>query len=148
MIGIRSGKNVLAGLLFAGFGVLGLVLGRDYEAGTAFRMGAGYFPMVVGWALVLLGLSLLVMGLSVEGERMKGVRVRPLFFVLASVVLFAVLVRPFGLIVATVVMTLVARAGGWDWKPLEIALLALVLAGGAVLLFVQGLGLPVSVWPG
>lgn len=147
MITIRSSKNVFAGLLFSAFGALGLVLGRDYEVGTAFRMGAGYFPMVVGWALLLLGLSMLIMGFAVDGERVKGVMLRPLFFVLASVILFAVLVRPLGLVVATVLMTLVARAGGWDWRPLEIILLAFVLAGGSVLLFIYGLGLPFPVWP-
>ena len=145
--GIRSSRSVLAGLLFASFGAAGLVLGRRYEAGTAFQMGPGYFPMLVGWALVLIGGWLAVMGFAVSGEAMQKVMLRPLVLVLGSVVIFALFVRPLGLFIATIMLICVAGAGGRDFRPREITVLALVLAAGSVLVFVWGLGLPFSVWP-
>ncbi len=147
MIGLRANKNVLAGLLFAGFGAAGLVLGRRYDVGTAFQMGPGYFPTLVGWALVLIGGGIAVKGFVAGGEPMHKLMLRPLLLVLGSVVIFALLVRPLGLFVATAAMIAVAGAGGWDFRPREIALLALVMAAGSVLVFVWGLGLPFSVWP-
>jgi hypothetical protein len=147
LVQIRSGKNILAGILFAGCGALGLILGQDYAVGSAFRMGPGYFPTIVGWALVLIGLVIAGMGFAVDGEEVPRIAIRPLILVLASVVLFGLLLRPFGLIISIVVLTVVARLGGWDMKPLEIAILALVLTAGSVLVFVYGLGLPFSAWP-
>ena len=37
-------KNLLAGLMFIAFGLFGLWLGRDLDAGTAGDMGPGVFP--------------------------------------------------------------------------------------------------------
>ena len=144
---IRSSRNVWAGLLFAGFGAAGLVFGRRYEVGSAFQMGPGYFPLLIGWALVLIGGWMAMMGFVAHGEPMQKVVLRPLLLVLGSVVIFALVVRPAGLFVATVVMIVVAGAGGWDFRPREIAVLALFLAAGSVVVFVWGLGLPFSAWP-
>ena len=146
-MGIRSSRNVLAGLLFASFGVVGLVLGRKYEVGTASQMGPGYFPALVSWALVLIGSWMAMMGFVVAGEPVQKVMLKPLLLVLGSVVIFALVVRPAGLFVATVVMILVAAAGGWDFRPREITVLALLLAASSVLVFIWGLGLPFSALP-
>ena len=52
--GLRSNQDVLAGVLFLLIG-LGAVAGaRDYEMGTAMRMGPAYFPTVLGWILYAL----------------------------------------------------------------------------------------------
>lgn len=44
-------REVLAGCLFLGFGLTGLLVGSAYASGTAMRMGAGYFPWLVSLAL-------------------------------------------------------------------------------------------------
>ena len=147
MVRVRSPKNLWAGLLFASFGALGLVLGRHYQVGTAFQMGPGYFPLVVGWALVLIGGWIAVTSLLVEGEPVQRFMMRPLLLVLGSVVAFALTVRPLGLFAATALTIVLAGVGGRGFRPLELAVLALGLAVGAVLVFVWGLGLPFSVWP-
>jgi len=144
---IRSTRNVFAGLLFASFGAVGLVLGRRYDVGTAFQMGPGYFPILVGWALVLIGGWMTMMGIVVDGEPMQKIMLRPLLLVLGSVVIFALVVRPAGLFVAAVAMIVVAGAGGWDFRLREVTILALFLAAGSVLVFIWGLGLPFSAWP-
>lgn len=147
MFAVRSTKNVLAGILFIGTGAVGLIIGRDYEIGDAFRMGAGYFPMVVGTGLVGTGLAIMLMGFTVDGEKVPRISLRPLLFVLGAVVIFALMLPPFGLVLSTVVLTVLSRLAGWDRKPAEIAILALALSGGAGLIFVYGLGLPLPLWP-
>src|SRR3954471_21744194 len=56
-------RDVLAGLLFVGVALLGLWLSRDYPVGTALRMGTGYVPRLLCWALLGLGCLILVQGL-------------------------------------------------------------------------------------
>ena len=50
--------DALAGLLFIAFGLLFGVQALGLELGTAFRMGPGYFPLVLSGILILLGLAI------------------------------------------------------------------------------------------
>src|SRR5438045_9093822 len=56
-------KNVLSGLLFVAIAALGLWISRNYPVGTALRMGTGYVPRLLCWALLGLGVIVLVQGL-------------------------------------------------------------------------------------
>lgn len=48
-------------------GAAAVVIARNYPFGTASRMGAGFFPLVLGVALVLFGLYFIARGLSLPG---------------------------------------------------------------------------------
>ena len=56
-------KDVLAGLLFIGFAVIGLWASRNYPIGTTTRMGTGYVPRLLCWILLGLGALVFVQGL-------------------------------------------------------------------------------------
>jgi hypothetical protein len=47
-LGVRLTKNFLAGLMFIGFGLLGLWLSVPLDNGTLSDMGPGYFPRDFG----------------------------------------------------------------------------------------------------
>lgn len=137
----------MAGLLLASFGGIGVWLGSGYALGTAARMGPGFFPLLVSAALLTFGLLTSVVAF-VSDEPLEGNwALRPLVLVLASVAVFALALRPFGLIVATMLLVGVSALGGRGSRLVETVLLAIGLSGFAVLLFVKGLGIPVRVWP-
>jgi hypothetical protein len=73
---------------------------------------------------------------------------RPLLFVLASVLVFGGLIEWSGLVPATIGMVLVAAAASTDTRWLETTIVGIVLAGAAVLIFVKGLGLTMKILPG
>ena len=52
---IRNRKDFWSAVMFVLFGVLFIIWSRDYQFGTAQRMGPGYFPTVLGYMLVFLG---------------------------------------------------------------------------------------------
>jgi len=52
---IKSQVDFWGGLLFVGFGLLAILVARDYPMGSAMRMGPGYFPTYIGLALVAIG---------------------------------------------------------------------------------------------
>jgi len=145
---IRGRQDFWAGLLFVSFGVLALIVGRNYPMGTAMRMGPGYFPMILGGLITLLGLALIVRGLLVRGEAIERISIVPLVLVLASVAVFAWTVEDFGILVAVagvVVISSLAR-GRPHWG--EILLVCVVMCALAVGLFTKALGLPFKIWPG
>jgi len=144
---IQSKKDFYAGLLFTFFGFVTLLLARRYPVGTASRMGSGYFPYMLGGALALIGLFIVVRALWVRGEPIPPWSLRPLLFVTGSVIGFALLVRPLGLILATLTLIIASSLGNTELRMGEVAILCLVLVGMAVVLFAWGLGIPFNIWP-
>jgi hypothetical protein len=145
---IKAPKDFWAGLMFLAFGIGFAWAAQNYQMGTAVRMGPAYFPTMLGGLLAVLGLSVLVKSFVVGGERVSHFFLKPLILVLGGVVIFALLLRPLGLIAATFALILVAALGGYDFRIREVLILFLCLAIFAVLVFVKGLGLPFTLCPG
>ena len=139
-------KDVVAGLIYIGFGGLMLWVGLGYKMGTAGDMGPGYFPRVLATMLILLGVASLVRGFTVRGDRLGGVAWKPLVLVLASSVLFGLLLERAGLAVALAVLVLVSATASkkfkFDWRAL-LGLAALIAF--CILCFVKGLGVPMPI---
>jgi hypothetical protein len=72
---------------------------------------------------------------------------RSLWVVLFSVVVFGYVLKPLGLVAATVLLVFISAWGGHEFKWKEVAIMSVALAIFSVLSFVHGLGLPMNVWP-
>ena len=147
---IFDAREVLAGVLFLGFGVAGLLIGSDYASGTAMRMGAGYFPWLVSLALCGLGVVLLVRGLALSRERValgELFQARPGLSIGGSVVAFALLLPSLGLALSTLLMTLLSGLARRRAHLGELTVLGCVLGLFSVLVFAYGLGLNLPAWP-
>ena len=58
MTTLEKPRDVVGGLVVAGIGAGFLLFGRELEVGTSFRMGPGYFPLILALLLMALGLAL------------------------------------------------------------------------------------------
>ncbi len=72
---------------------------------------------------------------------------KPLILIVASGVVFAYLLKPLGLVLATMLLVFVAALGGHEYKFKEVAIVAVALAIFSVVVFVYGLTLPFQIWP-
>ncbi len=149
---ILINKTVLSGLMFAGVGLFGLYVSRNYPIGTTLDMGTGYVPRLLCWLLVALGAIVLLQGYrEYQATREAGVGVfaawRGLFFVTASMVVFALTLETLGLVVAIMLLVGVGAFGARDLRVVETAIAGVVLAAMSWAIFVVGLGLPIPVWP-
>src|SRR5262245_17730574 len=97
MIRVKAPQDFWAGVLFASIGCAALWFGRDYRFGTIMAMGPGYLPAVLGWALVAIGAFLCVRSLAVTGPAIEASDYRPQVFILAAIVIFALLIERVGL---------------------------------------------------
>ena len=139
---MRSNQDLLAGVLFLLIG-LGAVAGaRDYEMGTAMRMGPAYFPTVLGWILYAFGAFLLLRGIARGGGAAVTWGWRPLAFVTLALLAFGFVIPRFGLIPALAAMFLACTAAGRGYRIGEVLLLTAVLSAFAVGVFVYALKLP------
>ncbi len=104
MLKIVDQKQFLSGLFFL---LIGLVALKKLPAdlGTASEMGPGYFPMLLGICLILLGASSMVLAVRAHVvERIERIPVVASIFILAGVVAFSFLIRPFGLAISLAVL--------------------------------------------
>jgi len=139
---IRNNKDFWAGVMLIATGVAAVFIARDYPLGSAFRMGPGYFPSVLGGILALFGLVLLARGFRSNEQIVGGWSRRALIILPLSFVLFGVLMDHAGFVPALAVLIFGSAVGGREFKIGEVALLTVVLTVLSIGIFVWGLGLP------
>jgi fumarate reductase subunit C len=146
---IRHQKDFWSGVMFLAVGLAFVGLARDYELGTAQRMGPGYFPTALGALLAVLGLIVAIKGLAREerGGDIARFHFGPLAVVLGAVALFALLLRPAGLVAALTVLIGVSAYASHEFRLREVVPLAAFLVVLVLAVFIWGLGLVVPVWP-
>jgi putative tricarboxylic transport membrane protein len=143
---IPRSKDFWAGILFLGFGVLALVIARNYTMGSAVRMGPGYFPTALGWILTGLGVIIGVRGLLASEDPIDTGALRP-FLVLVAILAFALALDPLGLVVAIILLIGISALAGHEFHWLETIVLTAILLVVSLVVFVWGLGLQFKVWP-
>lgn len=145
---IKSPKDFWAGLMFIAFGLFFAIWAwKNYQMGTAVRMGPAYFPTVLGGLLAVLGVLVLIPSFAVEGPKVPKFGFRPLILVLVGCLAYGYLMKPLGLVLATVALVFISAFGGHEFKWKEVAVLSAFLIIFSVVVFVKGLTLPFPLWP-
>jgi Tripartite tricarboxylate transporter TctB family len=135
-------------LLFLFFGLVAVIVSRNYPMGSSLRMGPGYFPVILGGLLTLIGMVCCVRSLFAKGEVMAAMGVRPLLLILSAVGVFAISIESAGIVVATVLSIVIAALASRESRMLEVVALTVFMLALAVGVFTYALGLPFKVFPG
>lgn len=146
---IRHAQNFWSGAMFVAFGLAFALGARNYDLGTAQRMGPAYFPMMLGALLALLGAIVMLRALIDKGAdgAIERFHFAPLLSVLGAVAAFALLLRPAGLVIALGALIGIGALGSHVRRWREIVALGVALAVLVPAVFVRGLGLVIPLWP-
>jgi hypothetical protein len=142
----RAGiKDIVSGLIFIGFGAAFGYAASGYQLGTAFRMGPGYFPLVLAGFLAVLGVAILVKGVTAAASEtpIGPVPWRGTVFILGALVYFGATIRGVGLAPAVFGAGLLSALASRHNAPVAALLLAAALTLFCVLIFHYGLGIAV-----
>ncbi len=142
-------KNLAAGAIFTAIGAYFCIAAvLNLRMGTAFRMGPGYFPIIVGGLLVLFGIAVAVLGGESGRPDVGPVAWRGFILITVAPLVFGVVVEALGLVPAMVASVFVSAFAS---RKMTI-LLAIILTAGlttfCVLVFSVGLGLPLPLFAG
>jgi putative tricarboxylic transport membrane protein len=156
-------KDFWGGVLFAFIGLLFAVIARGipgmsflpgYSMGTPARMGPGFFPFYLGVILLALGIIIAIIGFrhpdagKVEESLFPKFHWGPILWVLGAVVMFGLILKPAGMLIAGFLLTIVASAGNPEkFHTRDVIILAIVLVIFCALVFVWGLKLPIPLCP-
>jgi len=148
MIRVKNPQDLGAGIVFVLIGAAGLYSGKDLAFGTASKMGPGYFPMILSALILALGVGVGLKALAIEGPGIEPIRLRPILFVVAAILMFGFLLNTVGLALTAVFLTVVAAYARRDVNLIEALLLGAGLAIFAVVVFVYALSQPLPAWWG
>jgi len=146
---IRDQRAFAEGALFLAFAIFFFVTALNYPAGSAARMGPGYFPRLLAIVLAAIGLFAMLGAVRPTAERQGLPRwdIKGLAWVTGSVALFALLLFPLGLIGALFALIVVSSKASPEFTWTGALANAAILIALCLLVFVSGLGLQLPVWP-
>jgi hypothetical protein len=144
---IKSSLDVGGGLFLLALAVVGYIGAFSLPFGQLSGIGSGLLPKVVAVLVGAFGLTLLLQGFLSEGDKLERWAIRGPIFVLSGVLVFALTIRPWGLLVAGPLAVIVSAFADRDTQPVEVAVLAVALTMVSGLLFKELLSLPIPFDP-
>src|SRR6187402_1522077 len=140
---------IVIGVLFAvvakGIKIGDSVLVAGYAMGTPARMGPAFFPFWLGLILTLFGAIIAVNGYRAKGgpdSAFPHFHWRAIAYVLGAVVLFGMILKPVGMLIAGIILVFIASYGNPEKVSMRAtAFLAVGLVTFCALVFVWGLKL-------
>ena len=150
-------EDLVSAAIFIVLGVSAFIMALDYRTGTLHRMGPGIFPLIVSGLMAILGGALAVQALVAwRLRRASGgeaglipdfAAMRALIFTMVSLLAFALLIRTAGMMIALTTMVFIATRAQPGRPILSSLILSASLAILCAVIFVYGIGLPISLWP-
>ncbi|MGY3235173.1 MFS family permease [Bradyrhizobium sp. USDA 4448] len=137
----------MGGIVLMALALFALWASSDLQGMRGFSFGAGTAPRMFGGLLVALGAGIALTGLLSDGPAMAHYSWRGPLFVMASIVFFALAIRPLGVVVAAFVSFLIAAMGTHETRWIETIIVGACLTLGCALLFPYVLGLPMPMFP-
>lgn len=144
---MRTAQKMVPGLFIVALGLTFLWFGRGYPVGTVRSMGPGMFPMALSILAIATGALIVVTDfIRAEDARMP-FRWSAVAAVLGALLAFSLLLEPAGLLpTGCVAVAILALAEG-RVRPVECAILGVVLSLAVWAVFGRGLGMPVHLLP-
>ena len=143
-------QDLIGGIAMLAIGSFAAIYAyQNLEIGELARMGPGFFPIVLGSALAVLGLLIALPAFFRRASGPLEIDFKSLFFVTLSLLMFAFLLRPLGILITSVLMVLVSTLPlslatvGWKTRILT----GLGVAAVTWVVFILGLGMNLPTWP-
>ena len=138
---IKNHRDFWAGVLFIVTGILFMILSRQYQLGTAAKMGPGYFPTILGGLMAVLGLMVMLPSFKGPVVKINRIELRMILLVLFAVAVYAFTLPKLGFIVALFLLILISSTASHEFKLKTTLISAVVLLVFSWLVFVKGLEL-------
>lgn len=146
-------RDLSVAAIAAAFALILLIFSTHLPLGTALRMGPGFVPRAVAFGLIFVAAGLALRGLLALRRRARPAAVeapvhwRGTASIGVSVLAFATLIQPIGLLASAVITVFVASLAQEGDGARQRVLLAGGLAAVAGAVFAYGLGLPLPILP-
>ncbi len=141
----HNGKDFWTGFIYILVGLAALIISRDYDMGTAVKMGPAYFPTILSVLLMIIGIISIVRSFVKSGSPIGVIAWRGLVLIVASTLLFGMIVRGAGVIIALPLLVIVSACASirFSWKTSLVEAVGITIF--CILIFLKGLGVPLPI---
>lgn len=141
----RNAKDFWTGLIYIFVGSAALIISRDYDMGTAVKMGPAYFPTILSVLLMVIGIISVLRSFLKSGSPIGVVAWKGLVLIVASTLLFGMIVRGAGLIIALPLLVIVSASASarFNWKTTLAEAVGITVF--SIIIFLKGLGVPLPI---
>jgi putative tricarboxylic transport membrane protein len=146
-IKVRGPQDFYGGLVLVLLAILALVASAELPGQRGFAFGPGTAPRLFSCLLAGVGAAVAVVGATADGPPIEKYKIYGPTLVVIAICLFAALIRPFGLVIATYTAFIVSIMGSTEMRWIESIIGAAVMTAFCWLLFVVLLNLPFQLWP-
>ncbi len=147
LVPVRAPQDFYGGLVLVVTAALALVASAELPGQRGFAFGPGTAPRLFAALLAGLGAAVAVIGVFTEGPKIEKYAIRGPVLVVASILAFAAMIRPLGLVIASYLTFLLSIFGSKEMRLVESIIGAAVMTAFCVGLFVYLLNLPFQLWP-
>ncbi len=144
---IRNPQDFYGGLVLIVVALIALWATRELPGMHGFAFGPGTAPRMFAVLLIAIGALIMAIGVFTEGPKVQRYAIRGPLLVVAAVMVFAVTIRPLGLVISSFVTVFIAAAAAEDVRWIESLIWAAILTLFCALLFPYALNLPLYLWP-
>lgn len=144
---IKGPQDFFGGAALMAIAAFAYWASSDLQGMRGFTFGPGTAPRMFSGMLFFLGGGVAITGLLTDGPALQKYGVRGPFFVSLSIVAFALMIRPFGLVVTAFLSFMISVLGSSETRWVEAAIVGACLTAFCALLFPYALGLPLQLWP-
>ena len=141
----RNAKDFWTGFIYLFVGSGALIISRDYDMGTAVKMGPAYFPILLSVLLMIIGIISVLRSFFKSGSPIGVVAWKGLVLIVASTLLFGMIVRGAGLIIALPLLVIVSASASarFSWKTSLAEAVGITVF--CIVIFLKGLGVPLPI---
>ena len=144
---VRGPQDFYGGLVLVLLAILALVASADLPGQRGFAFGPGTAPRLFSGLLAAFGIAVTLVGVFSDGPVIEKYKIRGPAIVIVAIFLFAALIRPFGLVIATYTAFIVSIMGSSEMRWIESIIAAAAMTAFCWVLFVVLLNLPFQLWP-
>jgi len=141
----RNPKDFWTGLIYLFVGCGALIISRDYDMGSALKMGPAYFPTILSVLLMGIGIISVLRSFLKSGSPIGVVAWKGLVLIVASTILFGMIVRGAGLLLALPLLVIVSASASarFSWKTTLAEAVGITVF--CIVVFLKGLGVPLPI---
>lgn len=141
----RPGKaEIVSAAATAAVGLFALWEASHYALGRPTRMGPGFFPVILGVALLALAVVVLFDKRPAEESPSQRPPLRAVAAIFGSVVAFGLVSQRFGIVPGTVALVLISAFAEPRIRPVTTLAIAAGLSAFAYFVFIQAFGIPMQ----
>jgi hypothetical protein len=141
----RNAKDFWTGIIYIFVGSAALIISREYEMGTSVKMGPAYFPTILSVLLMVIGIISVLRSFLKSGSPIGVVAWKGLVLIVVSTLLFGMIVRGAGLMIALPLLVIVSASASarFSWKTSLAEAVGITVF--SIIIFLKGLGVPLPI---